>query len=101
MQVHFSTEDLPPRDRVRSWCDYFAKRAHSITPDEIPDPNTFRAEADGHVAGEFALLNIEEGFERVRRTAADVARDKPRRFSSADSAGSRSGEPPHAARRLT
>ena len=80
MQVHFSTDHLPARDRVRSWCDYFAKQAHSITPGEIPDPGAFRAEADGQVAGEFALLDIEEGFERVRRTAADVARDKTEAF---------------------
>jgi len=80
MQVHFSTDNLPARDRVRSWCDYFAKRAHSITPGEISDPGAFRAEADGQVAGEFALLDIEEGFERVRRTAADVARDKTEAF---------------------
>ena len=46
MQVHFSTDDLPPRDRVRFWCDYFAKQAHSITPSEIPDPGAFRAEAE-------------------------------------------------------
>jgi len=80
MQVHFSTDDLPPRDRVRFWCDYFAKQAHSITPGEIPDPGAFRAEAGGQVAGEFALLDIETGLERVRRTAADVARDKTEAF---------------------
>src|SRR5260370_22083406 len=76
MLVRFSTDDLPPRDRVRFWCDYFAKQAHSITPGEIPDPGTFHAEAQGSVAGEFALLDITSGFERVQRTAADVARDK-------------------------
>ena len=72
MRVHFSTDHLPPRDRVSFWCDYFAKQAHSITPGEIPDPGAFRAEAGGQVAGEFALLDIESGLERVRRTAADV-----------------------------
>ncbi len=80
MRVHFSTDDLPPRDRVRFWCDYFARQAHSITPDEIPDPGVFRAEAAGHVAGEFALLEIETGLQRVRRTAADVAADKSEAF---------------------
>jgi AraC-like DNA-binding protein len=74
-QIRFSTDDLPPRDRVRLWCDYFAKQAHSITPSEIPDPGAFRAEARGSVAGEFALLDIESGLERVQRTAADVAKD--------------------------
>ncbi len=80
MRVRFSTDDLQPRDRVRFWCDHFAKLAHSITPGGIPDPNAFRAEADGHVAGEFALLEIESGLERVRRTAADVAKDKTDAF---------------------
>jgi AraC-like DNA-binding protein len=80
MQVRFSTDDVPPRDRVRFWCDYFAKQAHSITPSEIPDPGAFRAEASGSVAGEFALLDIKSGLEKVRRTAADVAKDKTEAF---------------------
>jgi AraC-like DNA-binding protein len=80
MQVHFSTDHIAPRDRVRFWCDYFAKQAHSITPGEIPDPGAFRAEASGSIAGEFALLEISSGLERVQRTAADVARDKIEAF---------------------
>ena len=80
MRMHLSTDDLPPRDRVSFWCDYFAKQAHSITPGEIPEPGAFRAEAGGQVAGEFALLDIESGLEGVRRTAADVARDKTEAF---------------------
>ncbi len=79
-QVRFSTDDLPPRDRVRLWCDYFAKQAHSITPGGMPDSSAFRAEASGSVAGEFALLDIKSGFERVQRTAADVAKDKTEAF---------------------
>jgi len=79
-QVRYSTDDLLPPDRVKFWCDEFAKRAHSITPGEIPDPVTFHAEASGSVAGEFALLDIKSGFERVLRTAADVARDKTDAF---------------------
>jgi hypothetical protein len=58
MQVHFSTKHTAPRDRVRFWCDYFAKHAHSITPGEVPDPCAFCAEADGSIAGEFGLLDI-------------------------------------------
>jgi AraC-like DNA-binding protein len=80
MQVHASTDDLPPRDRVKFWCDYFAKQAHSITPGEIPNPGAFRAEARGSVAGEFALLDITSGLERVQRTGADVGRDKTEAF---------------------
>ena len=80
MQVHFSTDSLPPRDRVRYWCDYFAQQAHSFTPGEVPDAEAFRAEAGGQAAGGFALLDIESGLEKVRRTAADVARDKTEAF---------------------
>jgi AraC-like DNA-binding protein len=80
MQVHFSTDHIAPRDRVRFWCDYFAKQAHSITPGEIPDAGAFRAEASGSIAGDFALLEIKSGLERVQRTAADVAKDKTESF---------------------
>jgi AraC-like DNA-binding protein len=80
MQVHFSTDHIAPRDRVRLWCDYFAKQAHSITPGDIPDPSAFRAEVRGSIAGEFALLDIKSGLERVQRTAADVAKDKTEAF---------------------
>jgi len=80
MQVRFSTDDLPPRNRVRFWCDFFANHAHSITPIETPDPDTFRAEASGWVAGKFVLLNVRSGLERVQRTAADVAKDKTEAF---------------------
>jgi AraC-like DNA-binding protein len=80
MQVRFSTDNLLPRDRIGSWCEYFAKRAHSITPGDIPDPDAFHAEASGLVAGEFALLNIESGLEKVQRNTADIAKDKVKAF---------------------
>jgi AraC-like DNA-binding protein len=80
MQVHFSTDHIAPPDRVRSWCDYVAKQVHSITPGETPDPHAFRAEASGLIVGEFALLDIISGFEKVQRTAADVAKDKTQAF---------------------
>ena len=76
MRVHFSTDGLAPRDRVRFWCDHFAKQVHSFTPGEIPDANAFRAEAVGQVTGGFGLLDIETGLERAKRTHADVLRDK-------------------------
>ena len=62
MRVYFSTDGLPPRDRVKFWCDYFARQVHSFTPGEIPDAAAFRAEASGQVAGGFALLDIETGL---------------------------------------
>jgi len=80
MQVHFSTDHIAPRDRLRFWSDYFAKQVHSITPRDVPDPGAFRAEASGTIAGEFALLDIKSGLQRVERTAADVAKDKTEAF---------------------
>jgi AraC-like DNA-binding protein len=80
MRVHFSTDELPPRDRISYWCDFFAKQVHSFTPGEVPDVSAFRAEATGQVVGGFALLDIQTGLERARRTAADVARDKTEAF---------------------
>jgi AraC-like DNA-binding protein len=80
MQVRLSTDDVPPHDRVRSWCDFFAKYAHSITPGKLPDPDAFHGEASGWLAGGFTLLNIRSGPERVRRTEADVAKDKVQAF---------------------
>jgi len=80
MQIHVSTDDIPLRDRVKFWCDYFGDKVHRITPSEIPDSTNFRAEASGSIAGEFALLDIKSGLERVRRTAADIAKDKAEAF---------------------
>jgi hypothetical protein len=86
MQVHCSTDHIAPRDRVRFWCDYFAKQAHSITPTEIPDPSAFRAEASGSVAGEFALLDIKSGLEGFNALRPTSPRTRSRRSSSAGSA---------------
>jgi AraC-like DNA-binding protein len=80
MRAHFSTDGLPPRDRVGFWCDDFAQRVHSFTPGEVPDAGTFCAEASGHFAGGFALLDIETGLEKARRTAVDIAKDKTEAF---------------------
>jgi AraC-like DNA-binding protein len=80
MQILFSADDLPPGDRVRLWCDFFATHVHSITPSEIPDAGTFRADARGWVAGEFVILEVRSGLLRARRTASDVAKDKTRTF---------------------
>jgi AraC-like DNA-binding protein len=80
MQLRFSTDDLPPGDRIGFWCDFLAQQVHSFTPCELPDAGTFRAEAHGHVGGGFALLDIQTGLERARRTAVDLAKDKTEAF---------------------
>jgi hypothetical protein len=80
MQLQFSTNDLPPRDRISFWCNFLAQQVHSFTPCELPDGEAFRAEAHGHVGGGFALLDIQAGLEKARRTAVDVAKDKTEAF---------------------
>jgi AraC-like DNA-binding protein len=76
MRVEFSTDGLPAETRVAAWRDYHAERICSITPvDFAPDP-LFRAEASGYVCGSFALLDVQAGLVRVRRTTADVGRDQ-------------------------
>ena len=87
MRVHFSTDDLPPHDRVSSWCDYFSRQAHSITPGEVADPGAFRAEAGGQVTGGFALLDIESGLEKSGARPPTSPGTRPRHSSSANSAG--------------
>ena len=78
MQVRFSTDDLPPRDRVGLWRAFFAEHAHSITCG--PDVDEFRGDAGGWVSGEFKLLDIVSGPSRLQRTAADLASDKTEAF---------------------
>jgi hypothetical protein len=80
MQLRFSTDHLPLRDRISFWCDFLAQQVHSFTPGEVPDAGTFRAKAHGHVGGGFALLDIQTGLEKGRRTAHDVAKDKTDAF---------------------
>ena len=80
MALHWSTDDIPPRDRVTFWCDFFAQRAHRFTPYDIPDPATFRAGASGESGSGFALLEVESGLRHIRRSASDIARDTAEAF---------------------
>lgn len=80
MVLDWSTDDVPPRDRITFWCDFFAQQAHRFTPCDIPDPATFRAKAQGESGSGFALLEIESGLKHIRRTASDVARDTAEAF---------------------
>ena len=80
MALDWSTDDIPPRDRIAFWCDFFAQQAHRFTPCDIPDPATFRAKASGEGGSGFALLEIESGLQHIRRTASDIARDTAEAF---------------------
>src|ERR1700743_3049069 len=80
MTLHWSTDDIPPRDRVAFWCDFFAQQAHRFTPGDVPDPATFRAVAQGVCGDGFALLEIETALRQIQRTATDIARDRAEAF---------------------
>jgi AraC-like DNA-binding protein len=75
MQIHFSTDEAPPEERLGFWRERFGRLAYVFTPGEGPD-DAFRAQARGAVAGGFALLEVETSLERRRRTEADSALDK-------------------------
>jgi AraC-like DNA-binding protein len=77
MRVFFSTAGLPPGERVSAWREFFASLPHHLTPGDVADTLAFEAEASGHAAGGFVLLDIQSvGLASVRRTGADVAKDK-------------------------
>jgi AraC-like DNA-binding protein len=59
MQVHFSTDDLPPRDREQYWLDVIAKQVVKLTFNDRPDPTTFRGQVDTHPAGRFTLYEFQ------------------------------------------
>src|SRR5215472_12777709 len=75
MRVHFSTDDLPPRDREPCWLDFYAEHVVHMTPRDRPNPGTFRAELDGQVIGRFTCFDFHTSHELTGRTAADVSRD--------------------------
>jgi hypothetical protein len=59
MRFHFSTDDLPVRDREQFYFDVFAKQVMKITLVDRPDPATFRAQFDACVAGRFTLVDFQ------------------------------------------
>jgi AraC-like DNA-binding protein len=75
MRVHFSTDDLPPRDRG-SWFEYIAEHGMKVTPAVRPDPVTFRAQLDTVIAGRFKLFDFKSSDSAGGRTPADVHRDR-------------------------
>jgi AraC-like DNA-binding protein len=79
MRVHFSTFDLPPRDREQFWLDFVAKLLR-FTPGDRPDPTTFRGQLDAHVAGRFTQYEWETSHRIGMRTPADASRESSGRF---------------------
>jgi AraC-like DNA-binding protein len=81
MRVHFSTDDLPPRDREEFWLDFVSKHVISVTPGERPDPATFRAHLDAVTAGRFTMFDLHTSHRINGRTGADVSRDNLDKFT--------------------
>ena len=81
MRVHFSTDDVPPRDRETFWLDFVAEHVKSLSFNDRPDPATFRARLDALVAGRFTLYDFQSSHRMGGRTAADVRRDNSDNFS--------------------
>ena len=56
MRVHFSTDDLPPRDREEFFVELVAKYVMNMTSGDRPDPADYRAQFDACVAERFTLF---------------------------------------------
>lgn len=80
MQIAFSTDDVPLRDRVPFFLDVLTKQIFSLTATKRPDPGMYRARLRAQVAGRFALLDLQTVIRAFQRTAADVARDNTNKF---------------------
>jgi AraC-like DNA-binding protein len=81
MRIHFSTDDLQPRDREQFWLDFVSKHVISVTPGDRPNPATFRARLDAQVAGRFKWFDFRTSHRIDGRTAADVSRDNFNNFN--------------------
>src|SRR5215467_4506665 len=75
MRVHFSTDDVPPRDREPFWLDVIAKEVAKLSFNDRPDPTTFRGRVDVHTAGRFTLYEFQTTHRaeagQVRRHTSD------------------------------
>ena len=73
VRVYFSTDGLPPRDRVKFWRDYFARQVHSFTPARFRMSPASAPRPANRSPAELRCW-IETGLEPATR--ADVQRDK-------------------------
>ena len=80
MRVHFSTDDVPPRDREQYWLDFVAKHVMRVTPADRIDPDTFRGQLDAYIRGQFTLYELQDAHRSGGRTATDISRDNSERF---------------------
>jgi AraC-like DNA-binding protein len=80
MRVHFSTDDVPPRDREEFFVDLVAKYVMNMTACDRPDPTGYRAQFDAYVAGRFTLFGYHTPYRTGLRSAADISRDRADTF---------------------
>jgi AraC-like DNA-binding protein len=80
MRVHFSTDDVPPRDREEFWLDFLAKQTLRFTPGDRPDPETLRGQLDAHVTERFTLYEWQTSHRIGRRTPAVVSLENSGKF---------------------
>ena len=80
MRVHFSTDDVPLRDRESYWLDIVAKHVLKVTPSDRPDSAKFWGRLDAQVTKRFTLFDFEDCHRRRVCTAADVRRDNSQKF---------------------
>jgi AraC-like DNA-binding protein len=76
MRVHFSTDDVSPRDREEFFVELVAKHVMNVTPGDRPDPATYRAQFEAHVAGRFTLFGYRTPHATGFRTATDIRKDR-------------------------
>jgi AraC-like DNA-binding protein len=70
---HFSTDDLPPRDREEFFVECVAKYVMNMTCDR-PDSAGYRAQFDARIAGRFTLFEYQTRYRTGLRKAADIGR---------------------------
>ena len=80
MRVSFSTDHLPPRDRVEFWLDVLAEHVLKVTARQKSDPATFWGKLDAHITSQFTLFNYQDSSRSGGRTFLDVRKDYSQRF---------------------
>ena len=76
MRVQISTDPLPERARVAFWNEAVCQSLFNVTPALLHDSAMFRARLDVHIAGRFALIDVEWTNPNAQRTSADLARSQ-------------------------
>jgi AraC-like DNA-binding protein len=81
MREHFSTDEVPPRDRAQFGLDLLAEKMARLTPGGRPDLAMFRAEIDVSIVGWFTTFHFETSHLNWRRTPADLRVCDSNKFS--------------------